>query len=118
MEQALNQGQEMIGRLRQRRTAFPEKVPQADPFPGLPGYLAVKGQEFLPGVPLKKGMDFILGFQGEIGTGEQMVISVTLFGSRTVGGLACGRFQEQKLTGDLTVPAPAHVQALSKKEPG
>ena len=113
MEQALDQGQDMIGGLRQRRAAFPEEMPQADSFPGLPGYLAVKGQEFLPGVPLKKCMNFILGFQRQIGAGEQVIIGVRLSG---MGAYSC--LQEQKLTGDLAVSAPAHVQALSKKEPG
>ena len=61
-KQSLEQRQDVVSRLRQRGTAFPEKVPGRYPLPRLGRYFSVEGQKFFSGVGFKEGVNLILGF--------------------------------------------------------
>ena len=126
-KQPLKHGEGMIGRLCQGRRAFPEKMPERNTFPGLPGDLSVEGDKFRAFVLFKESMDFILRFQRKIGAGQQVIVSIgpgsagALDGSgslKTAFLSACGCLQKQKFTGDLAVAAPADAEPLCKEKPG
>ena len=117
----------MVCRFSQGRAAFPEEMPEGNPFPGLAGKLLIKGQKFFSCMPVKKGMYLILGFQRKIGAGQQMIVSIAFLmvprrrcliraGAVPASvGTASGSLQQQQLTGDLAVSAQRTSRRSVKK---